>query len=346
MRAGLVTGKEAIELIEFAAPVCEPGKVVVDIIYCGICGTDLHAWLSGEPYNPAICGHEWVGHATEVHKSVTTCKEGDRVAIGGRNACGACATCLSGDAQHCEVAFAAICGLGPMAAPHGGFAPQIAIDGSRLYGVDSRLSDEQASLIEPTAIAVHALRRTKIRLGDSVVVIGGGPIGLLVMQCARAAGAGTCVLLEPQPSRRKLATLTGADLVLDPTAPDATERLYEQVGTGGADVVFECAGIPATINQAVTLARRGGTVSLVGVANGMAEIQAAQWLVKEIELTASIAALREEFIVAQSMIADGRIQVAPLHTATVRLADMADAFAGLARNPEQVKVLVDPRAAH
>jgi len=344
MQAALVTGKETITLKEFADPSVSPGKVVVDISYCGICGTDLHAWLSGAPYNPAICGHEWVGHASEVHSDVTTCKEGDRVAVGGRNACGACATCQRGDAEHCEVAFAAICGLGPMAAEHGGFAPRIAFDGARLYGVAPALSDEQASLIEPTAIAVHAVRRTDIRLGDSVVVIGGGPIGLLVLQCARAAGAGTCVLLEPATERRKLAALTGADLVLDPTEEDTTEKLMQHVGAGGADVVFECAGIPATINQAVTLSRRGGVVSLVGVATGSADIEAASWLVKEIRLSASIASQREEFFIAQSLIDDGRIQVDKLHTSTVKLTDMNAAFAGLARNPEQVKVLVDPRA--
>ena len=343
MQVGLVTGKEQIELKDFPDPVVEPGKVVVDIAYCGICGTDLHAWLSGAPYNPAICGHEWVGHASEVHSSVTTCKEGDRVAAGGRVACGQCGTCQRGDAEHCEVAFAAICGMGPMAAPHGGFAQRIAFDGGRIYQVAPALSDEQAGILEPVTVAVHAVRRTDIRLGDSVVVIGGGPIGLLVLQCAKAAGAGTCVLLEPQASRRELAGTLGADLLIDPMAADAHERLLAHVGAGGADVVFECAGIPATINQAVTFARRGGIVSLVGVASGAAEIQAAQWLVKEIRLQSSIASLREEFFMAQSLVADGRIKTEPLHTSTVGLDGMGAAFAGLAKNPQEVKVLVDPR---
>ena len=343
MQVGLVTGKETVELRDFPEPALEPGKVVVDISYCGICGTDLHAWLSGEPYNPAICGHEWVGHASQVDSAVTTCKEGDRVAVGGRTACGTCATCQRGDGAHCEVAFMAICGLGPMAAPHGGFAPRISFDGARIYQVAASLSDEQAGILEPVTIAVHAVRRTDIRLGDSVVVIGGGPIGLLVMQCARAAGAGSCVLIEPQPARQEIGTRMGADLIIDPRAEDAAERLFAHVGAGGADVVFECAGIPATINQAVSYARRGGIVSLVGVASGSAEIQAAEWLVKELRLTSSIAALREDFFMAQSLVADGRVQVAPLHTSTVALPGMQDAFAGLARNPDQVKVLVDPR---
>jgi len=343
MQVGLVTGKEQVELKDFPDPVVEPGKVIVDIAYCGICGTDLHAWLSGAPYNPAICGHEWVGHARAVERSVTTCKEGDRVAAGGRAACGSCGTCQRGDAAHCEVAFAAICGQGPMAAAHGGFAPSIAFDGARLYQVDKRLSDEQAGILEPVTIAVHATRRTDIRLGDTVVVIGGGPIGLLVLQCAKAAGAGTCVLLEPQTSRRELAATIGADKVIDPLAQDASDQLFAHVGVGGADIVFECAGIPATINQAVTYARRGGIVSLVGVASGAAEIQAAEWLIKEIHVQSSIASLREEFFMAQSLVADGRIKTEPLHTSTVGLDGISDAFSGLAKDPQEVKVLVDPR---
>ena len=343
MQAGLVTGARAIELKEFPEPAVSPGKAVVDIRYCGICGTDLHAYLSGAPYNPAICGHEWVGDVRALDASVDTCREGDRVAIGGRTACGACNTCRRGDADHCEVAFAAICGLGPLAASHGGFAPSIAIDGSRLYPVARELTDEQAAILEPVAIAVHAVRRTDIRLGDSVVVLGGGPIGLLVMQCARASGAGTCVLLEPAAPRAELGAALGADLVLDPTKADFEERLAQHLGPGGADVVFECAGIPATIDQSVQLARRGGVVSLVGVPTGAAEIAAAGWLAREIRLATSIAAQREEFLIAQSLVADGRVQTAPLHTRTVGLNDMASAFDALADSPREVKVLVDPR---
>ena len=132
-------------------------------------------------------------------------REGDRVAIGAAVACGSCATCRRGDAAHCETAFAGMIGVGPLAAPHGGFASAIAIDASRLYQVDSKLDDVDAAILEPATVAVHAVRRTGIRLGDSVLVLGAGPIGLLVLQAARAAGAGTVMLVEPQRSRRELA---------------------------------------------------------------------------------------------------------------------------------------------
>jgi (R,R)-butanediol dehydrogenase/meso-butanediol dehydrogenase/diacetyl reductase len=342
MQAGLVTGKGQLELVEFPDPRPAPGRAVVDIAYCGICGTDLHAYQSGTPYNPAICGHEWCGTVSAVPADVSV-REGDRVAIGIAGACGHCATCRRGDPDHCESAFAGLVGVGPLAAPHGGFASAIAIDAARLYRVNDAVSDVQAALLEPATIALHAVRRTPLRLGDVVVVIGGGPIGLLVGQCARAAGAGLVILVEPQPPRRELGARVGFDVLVDPRAEDTAEVIAHRSGRAGADVVFECAGIPETIDGAVQLARRGGAVSLVGVPNTPATIDAAGWLVKEIHLTTSLGYRREEFDLTQALVADGRLQLEPLHTSTVGLAGTADAFARLATTPEEVKILVDPR---
>lgn len=343
MQVGLVSGRERIDLREFPEPQPSPGRAVVEIAYCGICGTDLHAYQSGEPYNPAICGHEWSGtvSAADPESSV---REGDRVAIGVAGACGRCATCRRGDHARCETAFAGMIGAGPLAAAHGGFASAIAIDASRLYPVADAIDDYHAAMLEPATIAVHAVRRTPLRLGDSVVILGGGPIGLLVMQCARAAGAGTLIMIEPQPERRALAARLGADRVIDPLAEDSAARIIEATGHAGADVVFECAGIPATIDESVNLCRRGGAVSLVGVPNEAARINGAAWLIKEVRLVTSLGYQREEFELTQALVGDGRLQLAPLHTDTVPLTDIAGAFRSLARDARQVKVLVNPRA--
>jgi len=347
LRAALVTGREQLELVEFPTPEPTTGKAVVEIAYCGICGTDLHAWQSGTPYNPAICGHEWSGVVSAAGADVSI-KEGDRVAIGIASACGQCRSCQLGDSDHCETAFAGLIGVGPLAAPHGGFASAIAIDAGRLYSVDDQLDLAQGAMLEPATIALHAVRRTPIRLGDVSVIIGGGPIGLLVAQCARAAGAGLVVLIEPQPSRRALGEQLGCDIVIDPTAEadgdPLAARLATLTGRNGADVVFECAGIPETVETAVSLSRRGGVVSLVGVPNAPSTINAASWLVQEVRLTTSLGYQREEFALTQSLVADQRLQLEPLHTGTVGLDAIGDAFARLARSPEEVKILVDPNA--
>ena len=343
MQAAIVTGKRRLELVNFTDPEPSDGKAVVDVAFCGICGTDLHAYQSGEPYNPAICGHEWTGTVSAANETVPF-SEGDRVAIGIAAACGGCPTCRRGDASHCETAFAGLLGVGPLAAAHGGFAPAIAVDATRLYLVDDMLSGAEAAMLEPLTVAVHSVRRTGMRLGDAVVVIGGGPIGLLVMQCARAAGAGTIVLVEPQAVRRELGGQLGADCLIDPSACVLQEAINAYIGFTGADVIYECAGIPETIETAVSLVRRGGAVSLIGMPNRASQINGAEWLLKEIELTTSIGYLREEFAISQALVADGRVQLESMHTSTVSLAQMSDAFDRLATNPEEVKILVDPHA--
>lgn len=345
IQVALVTGKNAITLQEFPAPQPSSGKAVVDISYCGICGTDLHAFLSGAPYNPSICGHEWVGSVAAMasQDNSHSIREGDRVAIGVASACGNCPSCKRGDASHCDTAFAGATGMHPNSAPHGGFAPSIAFALDRLYAVAPSLSDTQAAILEPVTVAVHAVRRTGLRLGDSVVIIGGGPIGLLTLQAAKAAGAGHLTLIEPEPLRRQLGETLGANLLIDPRTENSAEVINAALGQAGADVVFECAGIAATIQTSVDLVRRGGMVSLVGVPNGSSEISGAGWLVKEVNLTSSIAYLNEDFEIAQGLVVDGRIVTEPLHTKTVGLQGMQDAFVELANKPAQVKILVDPR---
>ena len=343
MQVGLVTGKRRIELLEMPAPAPVPGTAVVQIDHCGICGTDVHAYLSGDPYNPAICGHEWAGHVSAVASGISHVKEGDRVGVGMASACGRCPTCRRGDASHCETAFSSAIGAGPLTAPHGGFASAIAFEAARLYQISAAMSDVEAAMLEPVTVALHAVRRTDIRLGDSAVIIGAGPIGLLVLQAARAAGAGHTVLIEPEPGRRQLGGTLGADTLVDPRAQDAGEVLQSVLGHRGADVVFECAGIPRTIQDAVNLVRRGGVVSLVGLPNLPAEINAGAWLMKEVRLTASLAYLHEEFELAKGLVTDGRIRCAPLHTDTVALDGLAGAFAKLADHPTEIKILLDPR---
>lgn len=337
MLAGLVTGQRRFELVEVPDPEPRPGTAVVEVRRCGVCGTDIHGYLSSEPYNPAICGHEWVGVVAAVGEGVRSFAEGDRVVGAVSPACGRCAACRAGQAAWCQAAFLSMVGRDPLAPPHGGFAPAIAVDATRLVRVSAGLTDDQAAMVEPTTVALHAVRRTPVTLGDTVVVQGCGPIGLLTLQCARAAGAGRVIAVEPLAHRRELACRLGADEAVEPAAA------RDAVGGLGPDLVFECAGVPATVQAAVDLVRRGGTVNLVGLASGTATIAPGAWLVKEVTVVASLGYRHEEFAQAIGLIGDGRVRVDPLHDATVGLGELPEMMARLADDPAaHVKVLVDP----
>ena len=338
MQAGIITGKEIIELLEFAEPVPAGGEAVVRISYCGICGTDLHNYQSGIPGNPAVCGHEWMGEVTAVGEGVAGVREGDRVIGGIAPACGDCAVCRAGYARDCPRQLGSL-----MNTPHGGFAPAIAADVRRLTPVPEGLDDRDAAMVEPLTVALHGVRRTRIRLGDSVAVIGAGPIGLLTLQCALSAGAGRVYAVEPVADRADLARRLGADRVFNPMEEDVAGALAEATGGLGPDVVFECAGLAPTIQHAVDYVRRGGSVTLVGLANEDATIVPGSWLSKEVRVVASVAYAHQEFAMAADLIASGRIQVRPLLTHTAPLAEIADAFSLLNDDRRQIKILVDPR---
>jgi len=343
MFAALITGRHQVELVEFPDPTPADRGVVVDIALCGICGTDIHAYQSGQPYNPAICGHEWAGTVSAVGREVKDVSEGDRVVVAVAPACGRCAPCRAGQSDRCMVSFMSALGRDPLAPPHGGFASRIAVAAERVVRTHPGLSDAQAAQVEPTTVAFHAVRRSGLRLGDVAVVQGAGPIGLGTMQWVRAAGAGVVVVIEPNEQRRNLAVSLGAHHAVEPGAP--ADALVKELTHGlGADIVYECVGRPFAVQSAVDLARRGGAMCLIGLADENAPISPAAWLIKEIAVTSALAYTNEEFDMAMGMIADGRFRTEPLHSSTIGLDGLDAALADLASGQSaQTKVLVDPR---
>ena len=342
MLAALITGKDTVELREFPDPTPASTGVVVDIAFCGICGTDVHAYQSGRPYNPAICGHEWSGTVSATGSEVSSFSEGDRVVVAVAPSCGRCTACHRGQTDRCEVTFLSALGRDPLAPPHGGFAPRIAVAAARVVKTDPALTDEQAAQVEPTTVAFHAVRTSALRLGDIAVIQGAGPIGLGTMQWVRAAGAGQVIVVEPNEQRRALALELGAHLAVAP-GEEADQAIRERTHGLGADIVYECVGRPFAVQSAVDLARRGGAMCLIGLADSDASISPGAWLIKEISVTSSLAYLHEEFEMAMGMMADGRVRVDPLHTSTVQLDELDTALADLASGTsEHTKVLVDP----
>jgi len=206
------------------------------------------------------------------------------------------------------------------------------------------LSDAAAAQVEPATVTYHGVRRSGLRLGDLAVVQGAGPIGLLTLQWALAAGAREVVVVEPSPERRALAEKLGASLVCAPGA-EAHERVRERNQGLGADCVFECVGRPETIQSAVDFARRGASLALIGLAHQDASIRPVSWLVKELSVTGCIAYEHAEFARCMEIMADGRVQTDLLHTRSVGLDELDAVFGELAAGAvRESKVLVDPRA--
>ncbi len=348
MHAALITGKGELSIDEVREPEPAATGVVVNIELCGICGTDIHAYQSGQPYNPAICGHEWTGTLSAVGDEVASLagptselSEGDRVVVAVPPACGSCDACRAGQSQRCQVSFLVAVGRDPLAPSHGGFAPRLAVGANRVVKAHPDLSPTQAAQVEPATVAFHAVRRTQPRLGEVSVVQGAGPIGLTTLQWVAAAGAGEIIVVEPNDARREVAAGLGATVTVTPA--EAQAAIADHTSGLGADTVYECVGRPETIQGAVDLARRGGMVSLIGLADSDAAISPSAWLVKEISLEASLAYSHEEFDMAMKMIAAGKVDLDAMHSRTVGLADLDSALQDLASGSSaDMKVLVDP----
>lgn len=344
MLAALITGQGQVTLKEFPDPTPQPGAVVVSIAYCGICGTDIHAYQSGRPYRPSICGHEWTGTVSAVGVGVSSLTEGDRVVVSVAPPCGICRPCATGDPSHCMTAFLSAVGSDPLAPAHGGFASAIAVGEDRVIKAHPGLTDLQLGQVEPSTVTLHAVRRSGLREGQLVVVQGAGPIGLTTFQWAKTLGAGHVVVIEPSPHRAELARSLGADSVVSP-GEEARTRINELAdGLHGADLVYECVGSGPAVQWAADLVRRGGELCLVGVADGEATIVPAGWIAKEISVSTSIAYERHDFVDAMDMLAEGRVRIDSLHTKTASLAEFESVLADLGTGKSsEIKVLVDPR---
>ena len=342
MRAGLVTGKGQFELIEKEDPTPEADEVVVAIQRCGICGSDVHAYVEGWKYAPSVCGHEWVGIVAASGQDVANVEEGDRVTGALAPGCGRCLECRNDLSQYCRTAWSDY--SGPTGPTSGGFAPFLCLKAERVIGIPEDIVTDDAALIEPSAVAFHAVRRSQLQVGDVVCVVGCGPIGLLTAQVAKAAGAGVVVAVEPDENRRNLALATGTDIAVSP-GEDLHATLDELTQGLRADLAFDCAGIPQTMQQSVDMVRRGGSVCLVGVTGEEARINPIRWIGKEITLNTSMVFTLDEMKATANMIQDGRLSVAPLRDRVVDLDVLGATIDDLAeRRIDAVKILVDPTA--
>lgn len=337
MKASVFKGEGRFAVEEVADPLAGMGEVVLDVEYCGICGTDLH--LAHSPRFPigSVLGHEFVGRILELGDGVEGWRTGDRVVANPFRPCGTCEICREGKAYLCPTGVTA--GIGQ---ERGGYAEKVAAPAANLLSLPDAMSSRQAAVVEPLAVALHAVLRAQPRMGDNVLIFGGGPIGLLVLQCVVLSGCRRVVLAEMTAGRREMAVRYGADAVIDPAEEDVVIGFRERVGAIGADHVFECAGVPATVRGGIVATKPGGSMTQVALPAHSIPIHLGAIIQREITLRGSLA-YADEFPLAIDLIARGRINVDELITAEVGLDGVTAAFDELTGSDNrQIKVLVRP----
>lgn len=316
---------------------------MVSIAYCGVCATDTHGYTSGGLIPPSVFGHEWTGTVTAIGAGVTGLSVGQRVVACVGPACGTCAQCLAGHAANCDTAFAEANGITADAPSHGGFATELAVNARRVMPVLDGLTDEQAAIVEPTAVTFHAVKRANQQLGALVVVQGAGPIGLLTAQHARHAGAGRVIIVETNPARREAAGKLGFTEVFAPGA-EFSDFLQDASNGLGADVLYECTGVAQLLQSSAELVRRGGTLALLGYPGTTSVVSYPDWQSRELTIIGSLAYNHEDFAGAMLAIASGAVDVVSLHTRTVGLSALQGVLDELdSGTSTDAKVLVDPR---
>jgi (R,R)-butanediol dehydrogenase / meso-butanediol dehydrogenase / diacetyl reductase len=330
MAALVWQGGHDVAVEEVPRPTGGDGWAVVDVAYAGICGTDLHICAGEHPraQAPLVLGHEFVGRLAEDAGGFAA---GQPVAVEPLLNCGHCTPCRTGRTHICEQLR-----LIGIDVP-GGVAEQVRVPESRLIALPGDVELRAAAFVEPLAVTVHAVRRSGLRLGDTVMVAGAGPIGLGVAGCSRLAGAGEIFVSEPSPARRSVAEELGFTL-LDPEDPraDLSERTRGEL----ADVVFDSAGHPAVAASLASWTSVGGRIVFVGVYGKPAALDLQDIVFRELDTVGCRVYERADMETAVAMIATGRFDPSPLITATVALEDAPDALDRL-RSGEDLKVLID-----
>jgi len=335
MKAAVFRGIGEIEIAEVPVPQPGPGEVLIRVGYCGICGSDLEAYHTGM-YEPGlIIGHEFAGTIAALGEGVAGWRVGERVVVDDALPCMACRPCRDGLLDRCE-------SMMMIGVTHdGGMAEYVAAPAAALHRLPPQVTLRQGALAEPLAIALHGVRRSRLKAGDHVLVMGAGPIGLLTLQCARLAGARTVTVTEVDPVRAALAARLGATAVLDPSREHVGVALAGLTDGYGPDLVYICTGAPAPYSQAISLVRKGGQIFLIGLCVEPVETDFMTVVLGELSIEGSFLA-RAEFPAALDLIAQRRVDVEALVSHEVPLEEAVSGGFARLEEPDSgaVKILV------
>ncbi len=351
MRAVRYHGNRDIRVDDIPEPECRPGFVKIAPEWCGICGSDVHEYLigpetipsPGQPHPitgetvPIVMGHEYAGRVVEVGDGVDGIAVGDNVAVEPIIRDNTCPTCSDGYYNLCpQLGFHGLSGYG------GGLSEYSVVPAYMVHVLPEGVPTDVAALIEPLAVGWHAAKMADLRGGDTCLIVGAGPIGLVTLLSLKAQGAGEVVVVELTEARKAKAAELGADLVLDPRSDDVAAVLADRYGQG-VDVAFDAGGHAETIQLALASVRPRGRVVNIALWEHPVEFDMFSMLFKESNLTASCAYCNDHAEVIEAL-ASGAIDVRPLISARIPLEDIVTGgIEELMNNRDaHVKILVHP----
>jgi L-iditol 2-dehydrogenase len=343
MKALVLATYNRLEMQGRPTPEIGPDEVLLKVAACGICGSDVHGLdgSTGRRQPPIVMGHEAAGTIARLGADVTGWAEGDRVTFDSTINCGTCWFCRRGQINLCDhrLIFGVSC---DECRREGAFAEYVAVPQHILYRLPDSLSFRHAAMVEPVSVAVHAVNRSRIRLGETAVVVGAGVVGLLLVQALRAAGCGQIIAVDLDQKKLDLARKLGADETLRPNQGNVEAEVMRRTGGRGADVSLEAVGIAPAVQTAAACLRKGGRLTLVGLLASKVELPVQAIVTRELTVGGSYVSCGE-YPACLDLMARRMIDVEPLISAVAPLTDGPLWFQRLHAGTEGlIKVILEP----
>ena len=334
----VMTNPKEITFREVPVPEITADQVLIKIMKIGVCGSDIHVYHGKHPFTkyPVTQGHEVSGEIVKLGEHVTGFSIGQKVTIQPQVVCGKCYPCRHGKYNLCEE-------LKVMGFQTTGTASEFfAVDAKKVTVLPEKMSYDEGAMIEPLAVAVHAVKRAGDVKGMKIAVLGAGPIGILVAQTAKGLGAESVMITDVSDLRLQKAKECGVDFCINTKEKNFGEAMVENFGLDKADVIYDCAGNNVTMGQAIQYARKGSTIILVAVFAGMAKIDLAVLNDHELDLNTSMMYRNEDYVEAIRLVNEVKVTLKPLISKHFAFQDYLKAYEYIDENREStMKVIID-----
>jgi L-iditol 2-dehydrogenase len=337
MLQAVMTAPRKIEFHKVPKPAIKPSQVLIQVKKIGVCGSDIHVYHGLHPNTtyPVVQGHEVAGVIAELGERKQGFSQGDQVVFMPQVTCGTCYPCRHGMYHICD-------SLKVMGFQTGGAAQEFfAIDADKVLKVSHHVPSDQAAMVEPIAVAVHALSRSGDVKDKNVLVLGAGTIGNLVGQVSKALGARAVMITDVSAYKREQASHSGLDYAFDP-AGDLNKAIIENFGPDRADLILECVGVQETITQAMSVARKGSTIIVVGVFGSIPQVNLGFVQDREISIIGTLMYQKQDYEIAIDLVTKGRLHLEGLISRHYPFLQYMDAYRDIDQaKGNMMKVMID-----